>query len=162
MYKSEDLSVSSIAGTIHVVDPSPLNWLYVLFNTMEEAVRADHKGRIIPSLGTHFEWVDDSIFEVTLRKGVFYHNNEPFNAQNVLQNFTELEKWIAPHPPGTWVNFPDGTILEVVDDYKLRYHFPKPHGLAIGQMRGNHYANQLFWKQLGFGYAKLGTAEGHW
>jgi hypothetical protein len=35
-------------GTIHVVDPNPLNWLFITWNTMEEPVRTDeraHRGR---------------------------------------------------------------------------------------------------------------------
>jgi hypothetical protein len=31
-------------GTIHVVDPSPLNWLYITWNTMEEPIRMDEDG----------------------------------------------------------------------------------------------------------------------
>lgn len=27
------------AGTLHVVDPSPLNWLFITWNTMEEPIR---------------------------------------------------------------------------------------------------------------------------
>jgi hypothetical protein len=28
-------------GTVHVVDPHPLNWLFITWNTMEEPVRTD-------------------------------------------------------------------------------------------------------------------------
>jgi ABC-type transport system substrate-binding protein len=157
-----DLSAQTPVGTIHVVDPSPLNWLYILFNTMEEAVRADHAGRIISSLSSEHQWIDDTTLELELREGVYYHNGQLFTSKNVRQNYHELKRWIAPHPPGTWLNLPKGTSLEVVDDYTVRFHFPKPDGLALGKMRVHHYANDLFWKNIGFGYAKLGTAEGHW
>ncbi|WP_139311235.1 hypothetical protein [Bacillus sp. MRMR6] len=33
---------NSPVWAIHVFDPSPLDWLYVLFHTMGEAVRTDH------------------------------------------------------------------------------------------------------------------------
>jgi ABC-type transport system substrate-binding protein len=149
-------------GTVHVVDPSPLNWLYVLFNTMEEAVRADHEGRIIPSLATSTKWIDDTTLELDLRQGVRYHNGQPFSSADVKQNFDQIEPWFAPHPPGTWLNLPKGRKLEVIDAYTVRIHFPKPDGLALGKLRAYHFANTLFWQCLGFGYAKLGTAEGHW
>ena len=29
------------ARTVHVVDPSPLNWLYITYNTIEELVRVN-------------------------------------------------------------------------------------------------------------------------
>jgi ABC-type transport system substrate-binding protein len=150
------------AGTIYVVDPSPLNWLYVLFNTMEEAVRADHEGRIIPSLASNLIWIDNTTLELELRNGVVFHNGQSFTSDDVKENFDQIEPWFAPHPPGTWLNLPKGRKLEVVDTYTVRLHFPKPDGLALGKLRGYHFANTLFWQQLGFGYAKLGTAEGHW
>ncbi|WP_078546742.1 ABC transporter substrate-binding protein [Litchfieldia alkalitelluris] len=152
----------SPVGSINVVDSSPLNWLYTLFHAVEEAVGADHQGRIIPSLAKKVHWVDETTLELELRKGVRFHNNEPFNADYVLRAFNEIKPWIAPHPPGTWVNLPDGTRLEKEDLYKVRYYFPKPEGLALGKLRAHHFTNMLFWNQLGFGYKKLGTAEGHW
>ncbi|MFZ3591066.1 ABC transporter substrate-binding protein [Bacillus sp. DJP31] len=150
------------AGTLHVVDPSPLNWLYVLFNTMEEAVRADHEGRIIPSLAQDMKWIDDTTLQLHLRKGVVFHNNQFFTSKDVEESFNQALHWDAPHPPGTFINIPKETKLEVVDDYTVLLHFPKPEGLALGKLRGYHFANLLFWKMLGFGYVKLGTAEGHW
>lgn len=147
---------------IYVVDPSPLNWLFVLFNTMEEVVRANREGRIVPSLASSWNWIDETILEFELRKDVVYHNGQLFSSEDVDRNYDQVKPWIAPHPPGTWLNLPDGTELEVVDEYIVRFHFPKPHGLAIGQLRAYHLGNLLFWQRLGFGYAKLGTAEGHW
>jgi hypothetical protein len=34
-------------GTIHVVDPNPLNWLFITWDTMEEPVRTDGRGHIV-------------------------------------------------------------------------------------------------------------------
>jgi ABC-type transport system substrate-binding protein len=150
------------AGTIIVVDPSPLNWLYVLFNTMEEAVRANREGRIIPSLAKNLKWIDDTTFELQLRKDVVYHNGQPFTSSDIKDNFSQVDSWLAPHPPGTWLNLSEGWKLEVVDAYTVRLHFPRPDGLVLGKLRSYHFANKLFWQTIGFGYAKLGTAEGHW
>lgn len=149
-------------GRIHVVDPSPLNWLFVLFNTMEEFIRANHQGLITPSLSTGAQWVDANTLQVNLRKGVLFHNREPFTANIVKKNFEEMERWIAPHPPGTWLNLPKGTELIIIDDYTVQYRFTKPDGLALAKSRAFHQGNRLFWERLGFGYAKLGSGEGHW
>jgi ABC-type transport system substrate-binding protein len=153
---------SEPAGTIHVVDPSPLNWLYVLFNTMEEAVKADQEGRIIPSLAKEWKWINDTTLQMNFRKGVHYHNDQDFTSEDVWRNFAQVQKWIAPHPPGTWINLPEGTSLEIKDEYTVVFRFPKPDGLALGKLRAHHYANKLFWQTIGFGYAKLASAEGHW
>ncbi len=40
---------SEPVGTLHVVDPSPLNWLYITYNTVEELVRMDTDGAIVPA-----------------------------------------------------------------------------------------------------------------
>jgi len=149
-------------GTVYVVDPSPYNWLYVLFNTMEELVRANKAGRVIAALATSAKWINKTTLRVELRKGVTYHNGEEFTTHTVRKNFIELQKWAAPHPPGTWLNFPSGTKLTVVDDDIVEFHFPKQDGLAIGKMRGNHMGNNLFYQTIGFGYRKLGSGEGHW
>ena len=36
-------------GAINVVDPHPLNWLFITWNTMEEPVRTDEQGHIVRS-----------------------------------------------------------------------------------------------------------------
>ncbi|MGM0901888.1 MAG: ABC transporter substrate-binding protein [Bacillota bacterium] len=149
-------------GSVYVVDPSPYNWLFVLFNTMEEPVRTDKAGRVIAALATSAKWINKTTLKMELRKGVTYHNGEEFTANTLKKNFFELQKWAAPHPPGTWLNFPTGTKLSIVDDYTVEFHFPIQDGLAIGKMRGNHLANDHFYQAIGFGYTKLGTGEGHW
>jgi ABC-type transport system substrate-binding protein len=149
-------------GTIYVVDPSPLNWLFVLFNTMEEPVRADHEGRIVPSLASRAQWLSPSTLRLKLRNGVFFHNGASYDSRNTLESFRELHRWDAPHPSGTWLNFAKGTQVEVIDKDTVHFHFPIPDGLALGKMRVSHQANSLFYRTIGFGYAKLGTAEGHW
>ena len=159
---SYQFTKNNTRGMISVVDPSPLNWLYVLFNTMEEAVRADHFGNVVPALAKTIHWVDETTLELVLRQGVYYHNGEYFSSKNVTLNFQQIKPWIAPHPPGTWINLPNGTDLEVVDDFTVRIHLPKRDGLAVAKLRAHHYANDLFWQQLGFGYTTIGSAEGHW
>ena len=37
------------AGTIHVVDPSPLNWLWITYNTVEELVKVSRQGKPRPA-----------------------------------------------------------------------------------------------------------------
>lgn len=149
-------------GTIYVSDFSSLNWLFVLFNTMEELVRADHDGRLIPSLAENARWLDDCNLEVKLRHGIIFQNQQPFNAEAVQKSFEELQKWFAPHPPGTWLNPPAETTCEMIDHETVRFHFPYPDGLALGKMRAIHIANFIFWQKIGFGYAKNGSGEGHW
>jgi ABC-type transport system substrate-binding protein len=149
-------------GTIHIVDPSPLNWLFITWNTMEEPIRVDEDGRIAFALAIGAQWLDDHTLALMLRQGVRFQDGEPFTAHNIKQNFDEMQRWTAPHPPGTWLNFPPESDCEVVDDHTVHFHFPGPDGLAVGKMRGFHIASSAFWAQHGFGYRKIGSGEGHW
>ncbi|WP_051302310.1 hypothetical protein [Salibacterium aidingense] len=70
-------------GIIYVADSSPLNWLYVLYNTMEEPVRADHEGRVILNLAEESRWLTDQTLELKLRKGVYFQDGQHFTASLV-------------------------------------------------------------------------------
>jgi len=153
-------------GTINIVDPSPLNWLFITWNTMEEPIRIDEDGRTVFALAESADWLDEKTLELKLRRGVRFQDGEPFTAHNIKLNFDEMQRWAAPHPPGTWLNYPaPESRAEVVDDHTIRFHFPGPDGLAVGKMRGFHIASTAFWKgpdAPGFGYKKYGSGEGHW
>jgi len=63
-------------GTINVVDPSPLNWLFITWNTMEEPIRTDQDGRVVYALAESSEWLDDRTLQLKLRAGVRFQNGE--------------------------------------------------------------------------------------
>jgi ABC-type transport system substrate-binding protein len=122
-------------GTVHVIDPSPLNWLFITWNTMEEPIRIDEGGRVVYALAESSEWLDDRTLELRLRRDVRFQDGEHFTAHNVKQNFDEMQRWAAPHPPGTWLNFPaPESTAEVVDDHTVRFHLPGPDGLGHRQV----------------------------
>jgi hypothetical protein len=56
-------------GTIHVVDPSPLNWLYITYNTVEELVRVNTDGAVEPAAMKSYSWADDRTLEIEVREG---------------------------------------------------------------------------------------------
>jgi ABC-type transport system substrate-binding protein len=155
-------TVREPVGTINVVDPHPLNWLFITWNTMEEPVRTDARGHIVGAAMEDSRWIDDTTIEVQLRKGVRYQDGEEFTAANFKRAFDETQRWKAPHPPGTYLNFHPDTRLEIVDDHKLRMIFPEPDGLVLGKFRGFHLPSTRFWDEIGFGYRALGSGEGHW
>src|SRR6266516_1023008 len=124
-------------GTIYVYDPSPLNWLFITWNTMEGPIRVDQDGRVVNALATGASWPDDHTLELELRTGVRFQDGEPFTAHNVKQNFDEMQRWVAPHPPGSWLNFPPESVCEVAKAIGERSmhrargapdHSPSPRG----------------------------------
>lgn len=149
-------------STITVVDFSPLNWLSITWSTMEELVRVDKDGRLAPGLATSWRWLNDRSIEFQLRKGVTFQDGEKFTAQSVRRSFDEVQRWNSPHPPGAFLNFPKATKLEVVNDYTIRFIFPRPDAAALMKFRGMHIGSTKFWNELGFIDKRKGTAEGHW
>jgi ABC-type transport system substrate-binding protein len=149
-------------GTIQVVDPHPLNWLFITWNTMEEPVRTDERGHIVGAAMQDSRWVDESTLEVQLRKGVRYQDGEELTAESFKRAFEEVQRWKAPHPPGTYLNFHPDTRLQVVDGHTVRMVFPEPDGLVLGKFRGFHLPSTRFWDEEGFGYRTRGSGEGHW
>jgi ABC-type transport system substrate-binding protein len=149
-------------GTINVVDPHPLNWLYITWNTMEEPVRTDEGGHIVGAAMEESRWVDDRTIEIRVRKGVRFQDGEELSAESFVRAFEEVQRWKAPHPPGTYLNFAPESEVDVVDSQTLTVRFPEPDGLVLGKFRGFHVPSTAFWDRLGFGAVNLGSAEGHW
>ena len=145
-----------------VVDTSPVNWLSVTWNTMEELVRVDKEGRTVPTLAESYRWIDDKTIEFKLRKDATFQDGEPFNAKVFRKSFDEVQKWENPHPPGAFLNFAKDTKLTVVDDYTVRFTFPVGDSASLMKFRGMHIASSKFWNELGFVSKKSGNAEGHW
>ena len=155
-------AATAATPTITVVDPSPINWLSITWNTMEELVRVNQDGRTVPTLAESWRWVDDKTLEFKLRKGVTFQDGEAFNAKVFRRSFDEVQKWENPHPPGAFLNFPKETRLDIVDDHTVRFVFPSTDSAAIMKFRGMHVASTKFWDTNGFKNKKAGNAEGHW
>ena len=154
---------SEPVGVVRVVDPSPLNWLYITYNTVEELVRVDTQGKIRPAAMKSYRWKDDGhTLEVRVREGERFPDGEALTALSVKRSFDEQGRWAAPHPPGTHFNFDRRTRCEVTGERVVRFHLPEPDGLALGKLRAMHIMSTRFWDEIGFGYERNGTGEGHW
>ena len=149
-------------GTIHVVDPSPLNWLYITYNTVEEFVRVTDDGLVRPAAMESYGWVDDLTLEIKVREGNRFPDGELITAATAKRAFDEMIRWRSPHPPGTHFNHDPRTTCEVVDESTVRMHLPDPDGAAVGKLRAMHIMSSRFWEEVGFGYKRQGSGEGHW
>ena len=113
-------------GTLRVVDPSPLNWLFITWNTMEEPIRTDHDGRAVYSMATGHRYSNGGkTLEMDVRKDGVFQNGEPLTAHHIKLAFDEMQRWEAPHPPGTWLNFPIESIAEVIDESHDPFSFSR-------------------------------------
>ena len=151
------------AGRVIVADRSPFNWLHVTYNTMEELVRVSPGGKIEPAAMKSYSFGKDArSLDITFRAGEAFHDGTPLTAELVKRAFDELQRWKAPHPPGTHFNHPAGTTCEVTGRDSVRLNFPKPDGLALGKLRAAHLVSRSFWDGPGFGYKRTGSGEGRW
>jgi len=148
-------------GTVRVVDPHPLNWLYLTYNTVEEPVRVTRGGKIRPAAMRRFRWVDRQTLELHFRPERFA-DGTALDARSFQRAVTEQLRWQAPHPPGTQFNLDRRSRVEVVDDRTARLHLPEVDGLVLGKLRATHIMTERFWRDLGFGYAQGRPGEGHW
>jgi ABC-type transport system substrate-binding protein len=79
-------------GEIHVFDPHPLNWLFITWNTMEEPIRVDQEGNIVPALAEEARWVDATTLDLRIRSDVRFQDGTPCTAHSIRRNFEEVQR----------------------------------------------------------------------
>ena len=115
-------------GTLRIVELN-VPWSSVMLNYAEALVTVDKDNNVIPCLAEDWRWLDDQTIEFRLRRGVFFHNGEEFNAEAVRTNWEEYRRLEIPRPFKFMV-LPDDSTFEIIDDYTVRFRFPEPIGLA--------------------------------
>lgn len=149
-------------GRLNVVDRSSLNWLYITYNTVEELVRVKPGGKTRPAAMVAYKWRSPLVLDAWLRPGNRFHSGAPVTTDSVLRAFAEQQRWDAPHPPGTQFNIDKRTRLAALGPRHLRFTLPERDGLLVGKLRAMHIMDARFWEDLGFGYARELSGEGHW
>jgi len=90
----------------------------------------DKDNNLVPCLAEDWRWTDDRTVEFKLREGVRFHNGERFNAEAVRVNWGEYRRMKTPRP-GRFYLLPDETVLEIVDEYRVRFTLPEPDGMPF-------------------------------
>ena len=47
-------------------------------------------------------------------------------------------------------------------ELSVRFTFPEPDGAAVGKLRAMYVMSTRFRGEVGFGYARQDSGEGHW
>ena len=134
-------------GTLRVVDL----WSVadsVKMNYAEGLVMLDKDNNFVPCLAEEWKWINDRTIEFRLRQGVFFHNGEPFNAEVVRINWESYKALKSPNFP--FLIIPDETVLEIVNDYTVRFTFPEPDGMALAKFGYFFLVAPAFFKQHKF------------
>jgi ABC-type transport system substrate-binding protein len=142
-------------GELRVVDKSPVNWVYIVYNVFEHLIEVDTAGNLVPRLATGWRWLDDRTLEFTLRQGVTFQNGEVFDAEIVKLNWQEHTRLKQAFSAGTFMNFKPGSRLDIIDPHTVRFVFPEPDGGALAKLTMMHLGNRQFYRDFGWG-------EKHW
>ncbi len=82
-------------GTLRVLDSFGPSSSY-LMNYTEGLVIKDKDNNFVPGLAESWKWIDDKTIEFKLRREVFFHNGESFNAEVVKTNWEAFKKIKVP------------------------------------------------------------------
>jgi ABC-type transport system substrate-binding protein len=138
-------------GELRIVDKSSRNFLYVAWNVFEHLIEFDQAGKLVPGLATSWHWLDDRTLDMTLRRGVRFHNGEVFDADIVKLNWDESVQSRQPHMIGNFMNFKSGSRLEIMAPYRVQFMFPEPDGGALAKLSLMHIGNRQFYRDHGWG-----------
>lgn len=93
-------------------------------NSFDYLLERDWQGNVVPGLAESFEPLDETTLEFRLRRGVSFHNGEPFNGQAVQFSF---ERMLDPEVGSAWAqNVAVLDSVEVVDEFTVRLHLKEP------------------------------------
>jgi peptide/nickel transport system substrate-binding protein len=100
--------------------------------SVEGLLRFNEDGKIESSLAERWEMLNSTTTRFYLRKGVFFHNNEPFNADAVKFS---LEKYI--NPETKYLGFPYVSTIarvDIVDEHTVDIVTHIPDGLLLNRL----------------------------
>jgi peptide/nickel transport system substrate-binding protein len=101
--------------------------LATYFQLYNGLTRIDAAGRLQPSLAESWRWINEKTFQVKLRKGVTFHNGEPFDAAAAKWNIGRVLDPETKSPVKDRI--PTVTGAEAVDPLTLNLHNSSPSGL---------------------------------
>ncbi len=100
----------------------------------EGLVRFGPEGRILPALATSWRRLDPFTMEFSLRRGVVFHDGEPFDAEAVRFS---VDRYLRPETGFPARGFIDSlSRVEVVDAYTVRLVTKYPDGLLLNRLAG--------------------------
>jgi peptide/nickel transport system substrate-binding protein len=91
---------------------------------------------MLPNLASSYEVnADATEYTIHLRKGVKWSDGSPFSSADIAFAYNDLLKnpdWLGTRP--NFINIPEETTIEVVDDWTFKVKLAKPNGLYIFEL----------------------------
>jgi peptide/nickel transport system substrate-binding protein len=108
------------AKTVGPVSDGTRYWLY------DPLIRVTAAGTLEPGLATSWKFVNPTTFQLTLRRGVVFHDGTPFNAAAVKATYERNKAF--PGVTASWKQpMADVTGVSVVGDYEVQYQLKAPN-----------------------------------
>lgn len=125
-------------GSFDPIDTYLTAWGNVGSQIFDGLTRRPAPGKLAPGLATDWKWLDNHTrIRFTLRKGVKFHNGEPFNAQAVKFTFHRLLNGNSPQRS----NYEAIKEVHVVDDYTVDFVLGHPDPVLLTKLSG--YASMI-------------------
>ena len=116
------LSSSNFIGSWNPYDNQVLVHMRTQRMVYDYLMWIDNDGSFVPGLAESFELIAPTVWEAKLRKGVTFHDGQPFTALDVKASVE-----LASNPKSVVGSlFPGQLQGEVVDDHTVRIHTPLP------------------------------------
>ena len=98
----------------------------------DSLVGRDADNRIVPQLAESWRLVDDTTWQLKLRRGVVFHDGEPFNAEAVRFTFQRVLDPEQKSP--NRANMAEIARVDVIDDYTLNLVTRQPYAPLINRL----------------------------
>ncbi len=93
----------------------------------DRLVHSDEKQILTPGLAVSWKPLNDTTWEIKLRKGVKFHDGSPFTADDVLFTFERAPS--VPNSPSSFGTYTKGKKLIKVDDHTIHIKTERPYPL---------------------------------
>jgi peptide/nickel transport system substrate-binding protein len=98
----------------------------------DSLVGRDADNRIVPQLAESWRLVDDTAWQLKLRRGVLFHDGEPFNAEAVRFTFQRVLDPEQKSP--NRANMAEIARVDVIDDYTVNLVTRQPYAPLINRL----------------------------
>ncbi|MBI4254373.1 MAG: ABC transporter substrate-binding protein, partial [Candidatus Rokubacteria bacterium] len=98
----------------------------------DSLVGRDAEGRIVPELAESWKLLDDTTWQLRLRRGVVFHNGEPFTAEAV--RFTVQRVLDPSQKSPNRANIAEIVRVEVLDDVTVNLVTRQPYAALLGRL----------------------------
>lgn len=119
--------------------------LSLLGNVYEGLVRWDKDLKLEPALAESWEPISDTVWRFNLRKGVTFHNGNPFTADDVLFSY---ERAGSPGSPFAGLLEPIAEVAKV-DDHTVDFTLKRKYALLLNDFAGWYILDKEFQEEVG-------------